>query len=171
MRPVQHKCPTLRGDKDDKERRQTITCEKFQPNTGYLSHPIYAYITEGRPERSLLCLTPRLQAIITQVIGVYVTPLLQPTQVTTRTAKGYPVYIYHPTAIARLPVPSNSDIICFTDASGTQQRSPMVGCASMRITRRVDGLHVEHHTGATIFGASSHEYWALWCVLPDFPEL
>ena len=26
----------------------------------------------------------------------------------------------------------------------------------MRITRRANGLHVEHHTGATIFGASSH---------------
>ena len=37
MRPLQHKCPTLRGDKDDKERRQTITCQKFNPNTGYSS--------------------------------------------------------------------------------------------------------------------------------------
>ena len=26
----------------------------------------------------------------------------------------------------------------------------------MRIHRRADGLHVEHHTGATIFGASYH---------------
>ena len=26
----------------------------------------------------------------------------------------------------------------------------------MRITRHADGSHVEHHTGATIFGASSH---------------
>ena len=42
MRPLQHKCPTLRGDKDDKERRQTITCLKFHPNTGYLFHLMYA---------------------------------------------------------------------------------------------------------------------------------
>ena len=53
------------------------------------------------------------------------------------------------------PIPSNIDIIYFTDASGTQQRTPTVGCASLRITRHADGLHVEHHTGATIFGASS----------------
>ena len=47
MRPLQHKCPTLRGDKDDKERRQTITCQKFHPNTGYLFLLMYVYITQG----------------------------------------------------------------------------------------------------------------------------
>ena len=156
MRPLQHKCPTLRGDKDDTERRQTITCQKFHPNTGYLFHLMYAYITQGRPDRGLLRLTPRAQAIITQGIGVYAAPLLQPTQVTARTTQGNPIYVYHPTAIARLPIPSDTDIIYFTDASGTQQRTPTVGCASVRITRHADGLHVEHHTGTTIFGASSH---------------
>ena len=124
MRPLQHKCPTLRGDKDDKERRQTIRCQKFHPNTGYLFHLMDAYITQGRPDRGLLRLTPRAQAIITQGIGVYAAPLLQPTQTTARTAQGNPVYVYHPTAIARLPIPSDTDIIYFTDASGTQQRTP-----------------------------------------------
>ena len=156
MRPLQHKCPTLRGDKDDKERRQTITCQKFHPNTGYLFHLMYAYITQGRPDRGLLRLAPRAQAIITQGIGVYAAPLLQPTQITARTAQGNPIYVYCPTAIARLPIPSDTDIIYFTGASGTQQRTPTVGCASVRITRHADGPHVEHHTGATIFGASSH---------------
>ena len=154
--PDNHKCPTLRGDKDDKERRQTITCQKFHPNTGYLFHLIYAYITQGRPDRGLLCLTPRAQSIIGPGIGIYAAPLLQPTRIPTRTAQGNPVYVYHPTAIARLPIQSDTDIIYFTDASGTQQRIPIVGCASVRIDRLADGLHVEHHTGATIFGASSH---------------
>ena len=117
---------------------------------------MYAYITQGRPDRGLLRLSPRAQAIITQGIGVYAAPLLQPTQITTRTTQGNPVYVYHHTAIARLPIPSDTDIIYFTDASSTQQRTPTVGCASVRISRHADGLHVEHHTGATIFGASSH---------------
>ena len=156
MRPIQHKCPTLRGDKDDKERRHTITCQKIHPNTGYLFHLMYVYITQGRPDRSLLRHTPRAQAIITQGMGVYAAPLLQPTQITTRTTQRNPVYVYHPTAIARLCIPSDTDIIYFTDASGTQQRTPTVGCTSVRITWRADGLHVEHHTGATIFGASPH---------------
>ena len=90
MRPLQHKCPTLRGDKDDKERRQTITCQKFHPNTGYLFHLMYAYITQGRPDRGLLRLTPRAQAIITQGIGVFAAPPLQPTQITARTAQREP---------------------------------------------------------------------------------
>ena len=156
MRPLQHKCPTLRGDKDDKERRQTITCQNIHPETRYLFHLMYGYITRGRPGRGLLRLTPRAQAIMTHGIRVYAAPLLQPTQITTRTAQGSPVYVYHPTAIARLPIPSDSDIVYFTDASGTQQRTPTVGCASVRLTGHADGLHVEHHTGATVFEASSH---------------
>ena len=113
-------------------------------------------------DRGLLRLTQRAQAIITQGIGVYATPLLQPTQITTRNAQGNPVYVYHPTAIARLPVPSNTDIIYFTDPSGGQQRTPVVGCASARITRRADGLHVDHHTGASIFWASSYGELRTW---------
>ena len=156
MRPLQHKCPTLRGNKDDKERRQTITCQEFHPNTGYLFHVMYAYITQGRPDRGLLRLGPRAQAIITQGIGVYAAPLLQPTQITTRTAQGNPAYVYHPTAIARQSILSDTDILYFTDASGTQRHTRTFGCASVRITRHAYGLHVEHHTGATISGASSH---------------
>ena len=133
MRPLQQKCPSLRGDKEDKERPQIIRCAKFHPNTGYLFHLMYTYITLGRPDRGLLRLTPRAQAIITQGIGVYVTPLLHPTQTTTRTAQGNPVYISHPTAIACLPVPSDTDIIYFTDTSGTQQHTPTVCAASVPI--------------------------------------
>ena len=47
------------------------------------------------------------------------------------------------------------NIIFFSDGSGTEQRSPTVGCASVPVSCRAEGLHVEHHTGATIFGASS----------------
>ena len=94
---------------------------------------MYTYITQGHPDRRLLRLTPPAQAIITLGIGVYATPLLQPTQITTRTAQGNPVYVHHPTAIARLTIPSNTDIIYSTDASGTQQRSLKVGSASVHI--------------------------------------
>ena len=123
---------------------------------------MYTYITQGRPNRGLLRLTPRAQAINTEGIGVYATPLLQPTQTTTGTAQGKSVYIYHPTAIARLPVRSDTDIIYFTDASGTLYHTPRVCCASVRITRRADGLHVEPHTMATIFGASFTANCAPW---------
>ena len=154
MHPYSTNAPPF--DKDDKGQRQTITCQKFHPNTGYAFQLMYAYITQGRPDRGLRRLTPRAQAIIIQGIGVYAAPLLQPKQMTIRTAQGDPVYVHHPTAIARLPIPSDTDIIYFTDASGTQKRTPTVGCAFVRISRGADGLHVEHHTGATILGASSN---------------
>ena len=96
VRPLQHKCPTLCGNKEDKEQPQTIMCQRFHPNTGYLFHLMYAYIIQGRPDKGLPRLTPRAQAIITQGIRVYVTLLLQHTQTNTRTAQGNPVYIYHP---------------------------------------------------------------------------
>ena len=162
MRPLQHKCPTLRGDKAEEEQQQTITCQRFHTDTGYLFRLMYAYITQGRPGRGLLRLSPRVQTIITQGIGVYTTPLFQSAQATTKTTQGNPVYIYHPTASARLPVPSNTDIIFFTDASGTQQHTPMVCCAPVRVNRRADELHVEHHTGATIFGVSSNSQVRTW---------
>ena len=117
---------------------------------------MYTYITQRRPNRGLFRLIPRTQAIITHGIGVYATPLLQPTPTTTRTAQGNALYIHHPRVIARLPIPSNTGIIFFTDTSGDQQRTPTVDCASVRATRRADDLHVKHHTGATIFGTSSH---------------
>ena len=85
MRPLQQRCPTLRGDRNDKERRQTITYQKFHPNAGYLFHLMCAYVTRMLPDRGLFRLNPRAEAIITQEIGVYATPLLQLTQITTRT--------------------------------------------------------------------------------------
>ena len=125
MRPLQHKCSTRCGDKEERERRQTITCQRFQPKTGYLFRLMYAYITQGRPDRGLICLIQRAQAIITQGIGVYATPLLQPTQTTIRTATRKPLIHLSPDSNC-LPVPSDTDIIFFTDASGTQQRSPTI---------------------------------------------
>ena len=106
MRPLQHKCLTLRGDKDNKERRQTITCQKFHPNMGYLFHLMYAYITQRRPDRGLLRLTPRAQAIITQGIGVYAALLLQPTQITTEPPKGTPSTSITPRQLPAYPYPA-----------------------------------------------------------------
>ena len=94
--------------------------------------------------------------IITQGIGVYATPLLQPTQITIRPAQGNPVYICHPTAIVRLPAPSNADVLLITDALGAKQRTSTVGSTSLCVNWSGGGFHVEHHSWAAIFGASSH---------------
>ena len=96
MHTLQLKCPTLRGNKEEKKRRQPVTCQRFHPNTRHLFHLVSVYITQGRPDGGLFRLTPRPQAIITQRIGVYATPLLQPTETIIRTAHRNLVYIYPP---------------------------------------------------------------------------
>ena len=117
---------------------------------------MYAYITQERPNRGLPRLRQLAQTIITHRTGLYAMPLLLPTQAATKTTEGNPVYIYQLATIALLPVPSDTDISFFTVASGIQQRSLTVGCASVRVTRRANGLHVEHHSGVIIFGACFH---------------
>ena len=156
MRPLEHKCPTPRSNKEEKERRQTITCQKFHPNTGYLFHLMYLYIAQGRPDAGLLRLTPGAQTIISPEMGVYATPLLIAHTNYHEDCQGNPVYIYHPTTIARLSVPSNTKIVFFTDASRTQQRTPTIRFSSVRVDRHAHGLHVERSTGATILEASYH---------------
>ena len=135
MRPLQQKCQTLGGNKEELQRLQILSCQGSDPKTAYLFHLMSAYITQGRPDMGLFCLTPGAQTIITRGIGAYTTRLPQPTQSTTRTAQGNPVHIYHPTAIARLPIPSDTNITFFTDASGTQQLTPMVRSAPAQVTR------------------------------------
>ena len=115
--------PLPRCDKEEKERGQTITYQRFHCSTKYLFQLMYAYIVQGRPDAGLLRLGQQAQTIITPGIGVYPNALLQPTQITTRTAQENPVDMHHPTAIARLPVPSNTNIIILTDTSGTHQRT------------------------------------------------
>ena len=60
MRPLHHKCRTLCAEEEEKERRQTITYQRFHPDTGYLFHLMYAYITQGPPDRGLLRLNSRV---------------------------------------------------------------------------------------------------------------
>ena len=59
MRPLQHKCPTLHGNKEKKERQETITCQKFHPNTRYRFQLMYACITRGCTDKGPLHLISR----------------------------------------------------------------------------------------------------------------
>ena len=81
-----------------RQREEGATADRHIPevptkHTRYLSHLMYAYIRQGRPDAGLLRLIPSTRTIITQGIGVYPSPLLQSRQTTTRTAMGNPVYI------------------------------------------------------------------------------
>ena len=40
---------------------------------------IYSYLTQGQPEQGLIAMSPQAKHIISKGIGVYATPILQPT--------------------------------------------------------------------------------------------
>ena len=58
-----------------------------------------------------------------------------------------PAHIYHLANFARLRILSNTNIIFYTDASGTLQQAPMVCSASVAVSWLADRLHIEQHMG------------------------
>ena len=99
----------------------------LNPDTAYILHYIYSYLTQGQPEQGLIALSPQAKHIISKGIGVYATPILQPTTPVAHLARGLAIYAYLPMNPCRLPQPSPADRLFFTDASGESALSPSPG--------------------------------------------
>ena len=56
----------------------------------------------------------------------------------------------------RLPQPSPADRLFFTDASGESALTPITGGATLQLTHTGGHYHMDHHTGHSTYGASSH---------------
>ena len=52
--------------------------------------------------------------------------------------------------------PSPADRLFFTDASGESALTPITGGATLQLTHTGGHYHMDHHTGHTTYGASSH---------------
>ena len=148
--PLHHSCHT------PEHRTQTLTCHDLNPDTAYILHYIYSYLTQGQPEQGLIALSPQAKHIISKGIGVYATPILQPTTPVAHLATGLAIYAYLPMNPCRLPQPSPADRLFFTDASGESALTPITGGATLQLTHTGGHYHMDHHTGHTTFGASSH---------------
>ena len=155
MRPLQHKCPSLRGDKDDKERATDHQVPEVPPQYGVPLPPDVPYVTQGRPDKGLLRVTQRAQAIITQGIGVYARPLLQPTQITTRTAQGDP-----PTSITPQQLPAYPDPATPTSSTSLTHPAPS-NTPHSRLC-----LRVHHLVRGRPPRGTPHRGHHLWGVLP-----
>ena len=81
-------------------------------------HYIYSYLTEAQPEQGLIAMSPEEKHIISKGIGVYASPVLQPTTPVAHLTTGLAIYAYLPMNPCRLPQPSPADRLFFTDASG-----------------------------------------------------
>ena len=87
---------------------------------------------------------------------MYATPILQPTPPVAHLATGLAIYAYLPMNPCRLPQPSPEDRLFFTDASGESALTPITGGATLQLTHTGGHYHMDHHTGHTTCGASSH---------------
>ena len=101
-------------------------------------------------------MSPQAKHIISKGIGVYATPVLQPTTPVAHLTTGLAIYAYLPMNPCRLPQPSPADRLFFTDASGESALTAITGGATLQLTHTGGHYHVDHHTGHTTYGASSH---------------
>ena len=111
---------------------------------------------KGQPEQGLIAMSPQAKHIISKGIGVYAIPVLQPTTLVAHLTMGLAIYAYLPMNPCRLPQPSPADRLFFTDASGESTLMPVTGGATLQLTHTGRHYHMDHHTGHTTYGASSH---------------
>ena len=137
-------------------RTQALTCHDINPDTAYILHYIYSYLTQGQPEQGLIAMSPQAKHIISKGIGVYATPILQPTTPGALPATGLAIYAYLPMNPCRLPQRSPADRLFFTDVSGESALTPLTGGATLQLTHTGGHHHMDQHTGHTTYGASSH---------------
>ena len=148
--PLHHSCRT------PEHLIQTLTCQDLNPDTAYILHYVYSYLTQGQPEQGLIAMSPRAKRIISKGIGGYATPILQPTIPVAHLTTGLAVYAYLPMNPCRLPQPSPADLVFFSDASGESALTPITGGATLQLTHTEGHYRMDHHTGHTTYGASSH---------------
>ena len=148
--PLLHSCHT------SEHLTQTLTCRDPNPDTAYMPNYIYFYLTRGQPEKGLIAMFPHAKRIISKGIGVYATPILQLTTPVAHLTTGLAIYAYLPMNPCRLPEPSPVDLVFFTDASGESVLTPITGGATLQLTHADGQYHMDHHTGHSTYGASSH---------------
>ena len=148
--PLNHSCHT------PEHRTQTLTCRDLNPDTAYILHYIYSYLTQGQPEQGLIALSPKPKQIFSRGVGLYATPTLQPRAPVAHLTTGLAIYAYLPMNPCRLPQPSPTDLLFFTDASAESPLTSITGGATLQLTHTEGHYHMDHHTGHTTYGASSH---------------
>ena len=147
---LHHSCHT------PEHRTQTLTCHDLKPRHS-LHPPLHLLLphtrTAGAGTHSPV---PPSKAHHLQRNRVYATPILQPTTPVAHLATGLAIYAYLPMNPCRLPQPSPADRLFFTDASGESALTPITGGATLQLTHTGEHYHMDHHTGHTTYGASSH---------------
>ena len=149
-------CSTTPATHRSTEHKPSHATTYLNPDTAYILHYIYSYLTQGQPEQGLIAMSPQAKHILSKGRGVYATPILQPTTPVAHLATGLAIYAYLPMNPCRLPQPSPADRLFCTDASGESALTPITGGATLQLTHTGGHYHMDHHTGHTTYGASYH---------------
>ena len=147
--PPHHSCHT------PEHQTQTITCRDLNPDTAYILHYIYSYLRQGQLEQGLIAMSTQAKHIISKGVGVYASPIPQPTTAVAHLTTDLAIYAYLPMNPCRFPQPSPADLLFFTDASGESALTPITGGATLQLIHTGGHYHMDHHTGHTTYGASS----------------
>ena len=147
---LHHSCHT------PEHRTQTLICRDLNPDTAYILHYIYSYLTKGQPEQGLIATSPQAKRIISKGIGVYTSPILQPKTPVAHLTTGVAIYAYLPMTPCCLPQPSAADLLFFTNASGESDLTCITSGATLQLTHTGGHYHMDHHTDHTTYKASSH---------------
>ena len=84
--PLHQSCHT------PEHRTQTLTRRDLNPDTAYILHYIHSYLTQGQPEKGLIPMSPHVKRIVSKEIGLYATPILQPTTPVAHLTTGLAIY-------------------------------------------------------------------------------
>ena len=145
--PLHHSCPTP---------EHLTQTRDLNPDTAYILHYIYSYLTQGQPEQGLIAVCPRAKRIISKGKGVYATSILQPTTLVAHLTTGPTIYAYLPMNPCCLPQPSPADLVFFTAASGESALTPITGGATLQLNHTRGHYHMDNHTGQPTYRACSH---------------
>ena len=99
---------------------------------------------------------PGAKRILSNGRGVYVTPILWPKTTVANLTKVLAIYAYLPMNPCCLPQPTPTNLVFLTDASGKSALTPITGRGTLQLTHTEGHYHMDHHTGHTTYGASSH---------------
>ena len=148
--PPHHSCHT------PEHQTRTLTCRDLNPDTAYILHYTYSYLTQGQPEQGLTAMSTQAKHIISKGVGVYATPILQPTTPVAHLTTGLAIYSHLPMNPCRLQQPSPAELLFLTDASGESALTPITGGATLQLTHIWGHYDMDHHMGQTTYGAFSH---------------
>ena len=124
---------------------QTLTCQRFSPDTAYILRYIYSYLKQIQQGEVFRAVSPRVKHIISEGVGIYVGLILQLMTPVAHLTTGLAIYAYLPKNPCLLPQPSPADLIFFFHHSGKFALFPITAGATLQLTYTEGQYSIGHY--------------------------